>query len=698
MAGRFSVDAVFRAIDKMTAPITKMQSRMERFTKATEKSFKQLDGAADRWLGGLKNAGIGAAAAAAGVGAALWAAAQPGMEFDQAMANLGATSLQTRDQLGALEKAAKKLGAETQFSSTDVVHAMEQMSKAGLDEQQILAAIPGMVYAASAAGEDLAETTAAVTHVMKGMGLEANQAQSLADAMALASVKTDSSMSSLAESMSKLAPTAKQFGIHVNDALAMAALLQDVGIDASEAGTAVATMLTKLSDPTDEARGKMKKFGISFQDAAGNMKSPVEVLKAFTQAAKGAGGNMAQAAFFAELVGMRGQRAAINLKDSLGKASGGFLELQEALSKSAGTAEKMAKIRMDTLGGDIDRLKEGFNTFLIDVYALESGPLRKVIQQMDAWLSKNQAAIVEGIGNAFKWIADNLDTILAWAGRIARFIAVITAVAVAIKLVTAAVWLLSATPLTIWLVAITAVLALIVAFWPDIVAFFASIWQGMVDIAGFIVEKVVGIFSALWGVLKPLLTGFFEFIVGMMVLIWKPILDPLFRIMATVGGFLYDRVIEPVFEAFRWLWDQVTAVASVAFDAVLAVGKVWYEGFTTIWGALTGFFSKLWSGISGVFERVLAPILDKITWAVDKVRALGRSVLGTDEESSEGTSAPTTGPQVVSPADRVARSISETTTTNQSELVIRDQTGKASFSKQSPGANMSLSLAQSGGF
>jgi hypothetical protein len=136
----------------------------------------------------------------------------------------------------------------------------------------------------------------------------------------------------------------------------------------------------------------------------------------------------------------------------------------------------------------------------------------------------------------------------------------------------------------------------------------------------------------------------------------------------------------------------------VAFDAVLAVGKVWYEGFTTIWGALTGFFSKLWAGIAGIFESVLAPIFDKITWAVDKVRALGRSVLGTDEEPGEGTSPPTTGPQVVSPADRVARSISETTTTNQSELVIRDQTGKASFSKHSPGANMSLSLARSGSF
>lgn len=41
MAGRFSVEAVFKAVDKVTAPVTRMQDRVGRFTRAIEKGLRK---------------------------------------------------------------------------------------------------------------------------------------------------------------------------------------------------------------------------------------------------------------------------------------------------------------------------------------------------------------------------------------------------------------------------------------------------------------------------------------------------------------------------------------------------------------------------------------------------------------------------------------------------------------------------------
>ena len=56
-------------------------------------------------------------------------------------------------------------------------------------------------------------------------------------------------------------------------------------------------------------------------------------------------------------------------------------------------------------------------------------------------------------------------------------------------------------------------------------------------------------------------------------------------------------------------------------------------------------------------------------------------------------------PEMVTPQERAARSFSETntTTTNKAEVVIRDETGKASFSKE-PVPGSGISLVPSGAF
>lgn len=400
MAGKFTLEAVFRAVDKMSGPVGRMASGLDRFQKKVAKGLSDLDASVSKVTGSLRAMATVAAVVGTAAGAVALNIGKTGADFEQAITNVGAVSLMTRDQIGDLEKKALELGASTKFSATEVAGAMEMMGKAGFTNAEILGGVGGILSAAAAEGAELAETASNISNVLRGMGLATSDSARVADVLTLASARTNSSISSLGESMKNVAPIARQLGVPLEDTVSMVANLQNVGLDASEAGSALATMLTKLSAPSKDVAAQMHAMGVSFQDAKGNMLAPTKVLEQLVKAGKKAGGNMKQVAFFADLVGLRGQKAALNLKDLFEK--GDVTSLTDELMHAAGSAEKMAGIRMDTFLGDIEQLGGSVDSLKIALFSTQSGPLRDVVKGMREWLDANQEFIVSGIVDFIK--------------------------------------------------------------------------------------------------------------------------------------------------------------------------------------------------------------------------------------------------------------------------------------------------------
>jgi TP901 family phage tail tape measure protein len=408
MAGRFSVKGVFEVVDGLTRPVARMEGAVRSFLRATEthamsavRGLRSVSNYTDKIIARTADltkplAIAGGVALTAGVAKVISA----GADFEEAITAVGAVSLMTRDEIKDLEKQALELGSTTKFTATQVAQGMELMGRAGFDNNQILAAMPGLLSAAAAEGGELAETVGVVSNTLKGMGLEAGETQRVADVLTLASARTNSSITSLGESLKNAAPIARQFKIPLEEVTSAVALLQDVGIDASEAGTATATMLTLLAKPSKEAAAQMKALGLNFQDAHGNMLPLKNIFGQFADASKKAGGNMKAAAFFADLVGMRGQRAALNLKDAF--ASGKFDELTKELERAAGSAEKMATLRMQNLKGDWEILTGSIDGVSQAVFALQSGSMRDVVKETGAWIDKNKGLIVTGVDRFVK--------------------------------------------------------------------------------------------------------------------------------------------------------------------------------------------------------------------------------------------------------------------------------------------------------
>ena len=164
--------------------------------------------------------------------------------------------------------------------------------------------------------------------------------------------------------------------------------------------------------------------------------------------------------------------------------------------------------------------------------------------------------------------------------------------------------------------------------------------------------------------------------------------------------------------AIVW-WDEITAAirnSTVAFDAmVLAIAAVtgpigWLIGAAVLifkhWEPIKEFFAGVGDAMVDAFDTAVDKIKPLIDWLKNAAgfivdmhsKAFGAAadLFGFGDDEGE-TSASGPGSQMVSPQERTARSIEERRTTG--EVVIRDETGKASESKSLKGTGALLMTA-----
>jgi TP901 family phage tail tape measure protein len=711
MFGKYSVSAIFGAKDLWSKTVDKMSGRFSKFTQKVERSTRQLNSAASGVFSAFKTVGVAAAAGATALGFLGKSIVDTGADFEAAITGVGSVALLTREQIKPLEDQAKRLGATTKFTATQAAEGMEILMRAGFGVEGTMAAIDGVLSAAAASGLEMSEVADVVSSSLKGMGLEYSNAGRVADVLALASSKTKSSIGSLGESMKNLAPVARQMGVEFEEAVAAVALLQDTGLDASEAGTATATMLTKLAKPAGSVAAQMKKFGIAFKDANGNAKSLPAILGEFDKAAKKSGGNMDVVAFFADLVGLRGQKAALGLKEMF--ASGKLSTLVADLKGAEGSAAKMAKLKMDNLRGDWELFGSAVDALKTQLFELESGPLRGVVKTATDWVSANKDLITSGAQEFMTGIRDSLPTIVKWLERAGKAAGVILGVAVAIKIWAGAMALLNAAmlanPVTLWIVGITLAVAALVAFWPEISAFFQRIGAAVADVATRVADKIKSFVVAASGPIKAFLTGVKDFAIGIIKLMFFPLWPVLSLVkmgFAALSAFIRENW-GPITAFFSGIWETVSGAFVVAWDFVLEAAGFYADLFMSAWEPLKSFFAGLWDTIKSGFDFVFGPIISGLGFVIDKVQQIGRSdlfSLGGDEPAdasgADGAPASSTQPkrQVVTTAGAVTREVRESTSTTRNVLDINAPPGIAKFRDPKGASKAGLTMQPSGAF
>lgn len=375
-AGSGAVQSAIRRTEQYALSLERERQRLAAVTRA-QASYEKAKETGARLRGGGTMAIAGAAAAGYTGGRFL----APAVGFDEEMSRVQAlTRLDKGDsQLAALRAQAKKLGAETAFTTRDAASGQAFLAMAGFTPQSIQAALPGVLNMALAGGMDLGESADIGSNILSQFTLPAGEMDRVSDVLTAAFTRTNTDLRSLGDTMKYAGPVASKLGISLEEAAGMAGILANNGLRGSDAGTAMRSSLARLASPTAGAAKALKQLGVSVSDASGKMR-PVETILLDLYKATKKYGQVDQVGFFKDIAG---EEAFVGLQTMVaGAGSGELQKLIDALKAASGEASAVAKKMADNLGGDLKNLDSAWEGFRIQVEETADGLLRKLTQNL----------------------------------------------------------------------------------------------------------------------------------------------------------------------------------------------------------------------------------------------------------------------------------------------------------------------------
>lgn len=616
MAGRFTVESVFKAVDRISAPVSRMQQRIQKMTRSMRRGFRAVERSVDKVARGLKRAGTAITAAAAITAVALKGLINTGADFEQSIVSAaikfpGAVRRGT-EAFKALEDAAKKTGATTEFTATQTAQALNFLALAGFNAETAIAALPGVVDLATSAELDLAAATDIASDALGAFGLMSKDASTLGlnlarvnDVIAKTATSANTNVEQFFEAMKDGAPVATAAGASIETFAALVGKLADSGIKGSKAGTALKRVFLSLSAPTSGATKQLRKLGISTTDSSGDLLDVVDILGQLEKSLDGLG-NVERSKVLDDIFG-KIPIAAVNVLLATGSEE--LRTFRDRLLGAKGASKEMATQLRSTTRGSINALISAVEGVTIAIFDLNRGPLKGVIDSTTDWVRANKELIATNVGEFLAKVVNNFDEIIKTGKQIAGLVALFIALSAAIKVVT------------------------------------------VVTMALNIVLGTITATTVAWAAFSKLILGL-------------PAAIALVKVAMVALNLVF--AVSPI----------GLLVAGIAALVGLAAAVIIH------WEPVKAFFNDLGKSIGSV---------------VDSISSVG-SVFGFGDEGGEEERQrfPVTQPQLIRPEDRTQRAITEILTGAQSELTIRDETGRAELTK-SPKGN-GLKLLPSGGF
>lgn len=516
-----------------------------------------------------------------------------GKSFDTAMAQVGAVSGATGDDLQSLRNKAKEMGSTTKFTATQAAEAFNYMSMAGWKTEDMISGIDGVLNLAAASGADLATTSDIVTDALTAMGYGAEDAGRLADVMAAASSNANTNVEMMGETFKYGAAVAGSYGYTMEDVALATGLMANSGIKGSQAGTALRSIMTRLATDAGASSKSLgalgtltEELGVQFYEADGSMRPFGDVL--VDMRAKWKNLTKEEQANYGKKIA--GQNALSGLMALMNSTEEDFNKLNSAIKESNGTAEEMADTMLNNLGGDMTLLSSKMEGVQLAIYEKFEPALRKGVDAL--------SGLLDAVNFIVDHSAEFTAALAAMAVAMGSYLAFATALKVmkdgwmALTIVTkaqaAAQAVLNAiTLLSPWMWAVTGILALVAAFvvlWnksESFREFWIGLWDTVKETVGTVVEAVKEKITVLVDKIKKVVSGIFDFFKNN----WQTILLFLVNPFAAFFKYAYEH-----FEGFRKTVDTVV-------NTVKSV-------FTTMWNTLKTKAKEAWEGIKEVFSTV----------------------------------------------------------------------------------------------
>ncbi|ALQ38932.1 phage tail tape measure protein [Fusobacterium hwasookii ChDC F300] len=613
-------------LKKLKIPFDNLQSEIDQTIKkekqllAQQAAFKSAKGTfknvKDKFNTGLKYAATAGIVATVGVGIS---SAKEYLEFDKQMIKVKALTGATAEEYEALKKKAMEVGKTTIFTSEEAAAGMEKFALAGFKPKEIIAAIPPIFDLATASGEDFIMISDMISDHMNAFNIGINDVGHAADILANTMSRSNTNIQMLGEAFKYVSSSAHDLNIDLATASAAVGLMGDQAIKSGQAGRDLKQAFAKIAD--SKVQKDLQKLGINVKNSKGEFIGLVDFVRQLEKVT-GKMSGIEKLAFLKEMFGDQGALAMNKLLTATKEVNGVMYQGADALAQFAkenenatGKAKEMANTILDSDSGKWALLESAISDVKIKIgQAIFTKGGRQLLDIAIEWLNELsnvlsgnfndtkankfwQSFIENGkifldalvkIGTALWGIFTILNkigidkiliflTILNVLSKIVQFVTVIIPI---IKVV----WIvISAIGSAIAVVA--GVIYLVIKYWDEIKAFVKAI-------PGFLVEFFTGVWNVLSGVIGA---------------IWQGIVD-LFNWILNKITWLWDKIVG----VFSTLWSVLTKIFSAIWDKVTGFFQGLWESITGLWDKVKTGFSERFTAMLNSFKDTIASIAEKI--------------------------------------------------------------------------------------
>jgi len=272
------------------------------------------------------------------------------VQFESGMSKVGVVTNATTEELKMLTSEAKRLGATTEFSATQVAALQLTLGRKGFDPEAIKNMEQSVLDLSLATGEDLTLAADVVGASIRAFGKDSSDAASVANTLALASANSSIKLSTFSTAFANAGASASAVGVDLEELSAMMGVLMDSGIKASKAGTGLNSLFITL-----------KEKGISLSDTLDMLSEGQMGLDRATA-----------------IVGKNFSKQLLILSKNRDKTK----ELTEEYKTNSSALKEMADKRSQTAAAKLAKLSSALETLRIEFGAILSEAILPIVKKL----------------------------------------------------------------------------------------------------------------------------------------------------------------------------------------------------------------------------------------------------------------------------------------------------------------------------
>lgn len=365
---------------KLKSQIDRLDTSLKKIDKSVGQSQRNVGNYTSVWgkLGGtLKSVASGFGLVGGVMGAVSLIRNSFGVivDFDSAIANLGAVSGASGEELEKLRNSALDLGESTKFTASEVAGLQLELAKLGFTTPEILDSTESILNLAAATGTDLANASQIAGSTLRAFNLDASEMDRVASTLGVATTKSALNMEFLQTAMSKVAPVSSALGFSIEDTTALLGGLANAGFDASTSATSTRSILLKLADS-----------GGDLAQALGRPVKNLPDLVAGLRELDASGVDLAESLELTDKRSVAAFQTFLKNTDTL-------LDLKDGITDVNGELATMSEKQLNTVSGQLALLNSKWQGMILG--------------------TSDSAGTVDKLKNAIKFLTDNLETIVS---------------------------------------------------------------------------------------------------------------------------------------------------------------------------------------------------------------------------------------------------------------------------------------------